>query len=179
MIKEKYVLREPLRYILKKILETIIVFLLGMILVKGNSSFAESIKKKIYNDSFSFVKLNNISKKYLGGLIPHATEVTKEVFNEIPTYQNIEELENGVKMVVGKDSSIKVLENGMIMYIDDNSITIEQIDGVKTTYNNISHKDLKLYDYLEKGEIIGLSNSNEVTIIFSKEGEKVDYHKYF
>ena len=179
MIKERYVLKQPFRNMFGKLLETIIVFLIGMIIVKGNKTLAKSLEDEIYNNSFSFTKMNTISKKYLGSLLPSVVETTKEVFNENLNYQKIEEIENGIKLTINNNTPITVLENGMVMYIDDDSLTIEQIDGVKVTYNNILHKELKLYDYLEKGDILGTSKSNEITILFTKEGESVDYKKYF
>lgn len=177
-VKEKYVLKKPIKKIINKLLEAIIVFLTGMIIVKSNPVMAKNIEKEIYNKSFSFTKMNNLSKKYFGPLIPKVTEVTQQVFNEKINYIKKEGLENGIKLTVNDNTPIAVLENGMIMNIDNNSITIEQVDGVKVIYNNILNKDFKLYDYLEKGEIIGYSASNEISIIFSKEGEKVDYQKY-
>ena len=41
-----------------------------------------------------------------------------------------------------------------------------------------SLKDYKLYDYLEKGDILGESSSNELLLSFEKGGEYYDYKNY-
>ena len=177
MIKERYVLKESVKKSIKQMLETIIILLIGMIAIKINPIMAKTIDKEVYKDSFSFQKINNISKKYLGSFIPKIVDTTQPVFNEKQLYSQKKDIENGIELTVN-NNPISVLESGMVMQINSNSITIEQVDGVKATYNNIILNNYKLYDYLEKGDILGLPVSEKITIIFTKEGEKVDYQKY-
>ena len=37
---------------------------------------------------------------------------------------------------------------------------------------------MKLYDYVEKGELLGETNNNTLFLTFQKNGEYLDYKKY-
>ena len=54
---------------------------------------------------------------------------------------------------------------------------VEQIDGIETTYSNINISDYKLYDYVEKGDLIGNALSKKLILQFQKNGEYLDYQK--
>ena len=49
MVKEKLILRKEIKIIVRKILYTIIIFLLGMIAVKKNPSLKDDINNIAYN----------------------------------------------------------------------------------------------------------------------------------
>jgi len=49
--------------------------------------------------------------------------------------------------------------------------------GVDFWYGNIASTSLKLYDYIEKGSLIGEVN-NELYMIFSKDGKYLNYEEY-
>ena len=38
--------------------------------------------------------------------------------------------------------------------------------------------NLKLYDYIEKGELLGEAKDGKVYLVFSKEGKYLDYKNY-
>ena len=44
-------------------------------------------------------------------------------------------------------------------------------------YKNLNEVEVKLYDYVEKGEILG-SVSNKLYINFEKDGKYLSYEKY-
>ena len=66
-MRERLVLRKEIKKVLNKLLLSIIVFLIGMILTK--TSFKETIKTKLYEESLPFQKLKNTYNKYLGNII--------------------------------------------------------------------------------------------------------------
>ena len=103
---------------------------------------------------------------------------TKMVLAEKIPFKNAEKTETGVKLTVSNQQTIPVLESGMIILVDHNTVIIEQIDGITATYQNIEMNQYKLYDYLEKGNCLGVSSAEEVYISFSKEGNYYDYKKY-
>ena len=59
-----------------------------------------------------------------------------------------------------------------------NSIVIQGMDEVEITYGNISNSSLKLYDYIEKGELLGEVNGNNLYLVYSKDGNNLDYEEY-
>ena len=177
-MKEKLVLRKEIKIILSKLLLSIIIFLIGMILVK--TEFKETIKTKLYEESLPFQKLRNTYNKYLGKIIK--VEKTTPVFNETLEYNKISKYKDGVKLNVSDNYMVPILESGVVVFIGEkedykNTIIVEQIDGIDTFYGNIKANNIKLYDYVEKGELLGEAN-NELYLVFQKDGVYLDYKEY-
>ena len=87
-----------------------------------------------------------------------------------------------MKLTVEDNYLVPVLESGVIIYIGEkdelgNTIIVEQIDGIETIYSNINISDYKLYDYVEKGDLIGNTLSKKLILQFQKNGEYLDYQK--
>ena len=179
-MKERLVLRKEIKKILNKLLLSIIIFLIGMILVKTKPNLKEVLKTKLYEESLPFQKLKNTYNKYVGKIIK--VEKTKPVFNETLEYNNISNYKDGVKLKVSDNYMVPVLESGVVVFIGEkenykNTIIIEQVDGVDVFYGNIKNNNIKLYDYVEKGELLGETN-NELYLVFQKDGAYIDYKKY-
>ena len=104
------------------------------------------------------------------------------VFSEKLSYKKSSNYNNGVKLIVDNNYLVPILESGIIVYsgIKDNmqTIIVEQVDGVDTYYINVNISNYKLYDYVEKGQVLGEVKSNELYLKFEKNGEQLDYKKY-
>ena len=179
-MKEHLVLRKEIRKVLNKLLLSITIFLIGMILVKTNPKLKETIKTKVYEESLPFQKLKNTYNKYLGNIVE--VEETKEVFNEKLSYTNIKKYKDGVKLQVSDNYMVPTLESGVVVFIGEkenykNTIIVEQVDGIDVFYGNIKSDNIKLYDYVEKGELLGEANK-ELYLVFQKDGEYLDYKEY-
>ena len=177
-MREHLVLRKEIKKVLNKLLLSIIIFLIGMILVK--TGLKETIKTKLYEESLPFQKLKNTYNKYLGNIIK--VEETKEVFNETLVFNNISKYKDGVKLSVSSNYMVPILESGVVVFIgekDDykNTIIVEQVDGIDVFYGNIKSNNIKLYDYVEKGELLGEANK-ELYLVFQKDGAYLDYKEY-
>ena len=77
---------------------------------------------------------------------------------------------------------VPILESGVVVFIGEkenykNTIIVEQTNGVDVFYGNIKSNNIKLYDYVEKGELLGEVNK-ELYLVFQKNGEYLDYKKY-
>ena len=179
-MKEKLVLKKEIKKVLNKLLLSIIIFLIGMILVKSNSNLKETIKTKLYEESLPFQKLKNTYNKYIGKITP--IETTQEVFNETLSYNKIIKYKDGVKLEVSDNYMVPVLESGVVVFIGEkenykNTIIVEQVDGIDVFYGNIKTNNIKLYDYVEKGELLGEANK-ELYLVFQKDGAYLDYKEY-
>lgn len=175
MVKEKLVLRKEIRKLFRKLLYTIILFLVGMILIKHNPSLKQKINNIIYEESPSYLKIRKLYNKYFSNI---KKEDTKPVFTEKLSYSKEEPYKNGVKLTVSNKYLVPILESGIIVYKDDNKITISQVNGVVVEYSNINSNNYKLYDYIEKGKLLGETKTNELYLTFEKEGKYLDYKKY-
>lgn len=183
-MKEHLVLRKELKKALNKLLLSIIIFLLGMILVKAKPNLKQVIKNKIYEESLPFQKLKTTYEKYLGNILSIDKVVKeKEVFNETLVFDNSKKYKDGVKLKVSNNYMVPIIESGVVVFIGEkenygNTIIIEQVDGIDTFYGNVKPNNIKLYDYVEKGELLGEVNDNNLYLVFQKDGKYLNYKEH-
>ena len=173
----------PFIKILNLCLFTAIIFVINLILCKSNTNYKEFIYKNVYNHNLSFSKIEGFINKYFGEYVPSVNTDVEEVFNEKLVYNSIEEIDEGVKLNVNMNDVITSFESGIVVFngIKDNlgnTLIIEQIDGNEAWYINVDTSNIDIYDYIEKGNIIGNCLSDNFTIYFKNKGEIVDYKKY-
>lgn len=177
MVREKLVLRKEVKKLIRKTMYTTIIFLIGMILVKQNPSLKNIINEKIYTESPNYLKAKKLYKKYFGSIIPQ-TKNTSPVFTEKLNYTKSTKYANGVKLKVSSNYLVPTIESGIVIYLDKEKIIVSQIDGINVEYKNITIKNYKLYDYIEKGTLLGETITDELYLTFEKDGEYLDYKKY-
>jgi len=185
-IEARLVLKRSIKRFINKVLITTIIVLIGLIIIKYNPDFKNYIKEKVYDNNINFNKTKSIYEKYFGNILSVEKNIkkTNAVFLEEINYSKIEKYNKGVKLRVSDNYMIPVIESGVIVFVGEkngyhNSIVVEQTDGVETIYGNVKINNLKLYDYVEKGELLGEVQNNEVFLSFIKEGKYLDYKKYF
>ena len=167
--------------LINKFLVVVLITIITLILLKSNSNFKEKFYKYVYQDNISFAYLNNLYKKYFGSPIPTLSDKTKATFDEKIAYDSKEKYQDGVKLKVSKNYSVPALNTGMVIFIGEkegygNTIIIEGTDGVETWYGNVK-SDLKMYDYIEKGSIIGEADEL-LYLVFKKDGNILNYEDY-
>lgn len=184
-VKEKLVLKKSIRNGLNRLLITIIIFLIGMIAIKEHPNLKTVFKENIYEKSFKFTKSKKIYEKYFGNILSLDRVLKEEqpVFNEKLAFEKSEPYQNGVKLKVSNNYMVPTLESGIVVFIGEkeklgNTIIIEQVDGVDTYYANVNINNIKLYDYIEKGELLGEVKGSNLYLVFQKNGEYLDYKKY-
>ncbi len=171
-----------IKIFLSKLLITIIITLIMLILMKSNISFKNNFYRYVYNTNFSFTKVSNLYNKYFSNIIEIPTFNEKTVFNEKISYQQKESYNEGVKLKVDNNYSIPNQESGIVVFIGTkdnygNVIIIEQTNGIDVWYGNINNVNVKLYDYIEKGKIIGEAD-NYLYLVFKKDGKILNYEDY-
>ena len=166
-----------------KLLLSIIATLIILILIKANSSFKTTFYKQVYSTNISFTNIKKFYNKYLGDT-EILNKVVKEepVFNEKMTYESQENYLDGVKLTVGKNYLVPIEESGIVVFIgnkDDykNTVIIQRIDGIDEWYGNIDNVNVKLYDYVKKGQLLGEAN-NELYLVYKKDGNVLKYEEY-
>jgi len=169
-----------------KSLICIIIFLILGILTKKDIQYKEIINNKLYEESILFSKFENLYNKYLGGIFPIeniTSNSTAPVFSETLTYKNIYDYKEGAKLEVDENYLIPSMEDGIITYIGEKEnygkvIILETEDNINIWYGNVCNYTIKLYDHLSKGDIIGETCTNELYLVYKKEGKVLDYNKY-
>lgn len=185
VLKKKLVLKKQIRIIISKTLITVIIFLIGMILVKNNSQYKNIIRETVYEKSLKFTKAKQLYQKYFGSVFSIDNLVYEEtpVFSEKINYTKQNTYKDGVALTVSKGYMVPCLESGIVVYIGNKeeygqTIIIEQINGIDVFYSNITTDNIKLYDYIEKGKYIGQTQTDKLYLVFKKNGEVLNYKEY-
>ena len=108
---------------------------------------------------------------------------SKMVFNEKLTYLSKNKYLDGVKLKVNTNYLVPIIESGIVVYIGEkegygNTIIIQGADFTDIWYGNISNTNVSLYDYVDKGSFLGEANGEEIYLVFSQDGNILDYEKY-
>ncbi len=168
-----------LKWLFKVGIVTIITLIL-LITLKANSNIKNFIYDNVYTQNISFAPINKLYKKYFGhNILFDNKENTKLVFNENLEYSAKEKIDEGLKLTVKENYLVPNLQDGLVIFTGTkdtygNVVIVQQIDGVDVWYGNLSNINVKLYDYIEKGSLIG-NCDNTLYLIHKKDGEILDY----
>lgn len=168
-----------------KILICLILFVSLLIVIKIKPSLKEQIYEVVYEDQFSFSYINNLYKKYFGNILPfeNIAPTDNSVFNEKLEYKEANLYKDGVALDVNNDYLVPILESGIVVFIGEkenygNTVIVQQINGIDVWYGNISIGDIKIYDYVEKGTLLGEVVDSKLYLVFQKEGKYLNYKDY-
>ncbi len=185
VLKKKLVLKKKIKQLLTQILLTIIIFLVGMIFIKDNPTNKQVLEEGIYEKSLKFTKVRQLYDKYFGKLFSIDKLVYEDhpVFNESITYTATNAYKDGVALTVYKNYMVPNLESGIVVFIGEKegygeTIIIEQTDGIDVFYSNITTANIKLYDYIEKGEYLGQTKTDKLYLTFQRNGTILNYKDY-
>ncbi len=167
---------------ISKILITILITLICLITLKTNTNLKQKFYHYVYEDNIKFVYFKSLYNKYFGDILPVKDKI-EPVFNEKIKYDNISKYEDGFKLKVTNNYLIPALESGMVVYIGskdklNNTVIVQQINGVDVWYGNINTVSVKLYDYIEKGSLIGEAKDDNLYLVFKKDGAILSYEDY-
>lgn len=183
-VKEEKIIKY-LRNLMMRCLFLIVIFLVLAILSKSSVEFKNYIYKNIYTDNISFSKIRKIYNKYLGGVVPlkKISNDTYPVFKEKLEYNDISKYLDGVKLEVGDNYLVPVINSGLVLYIGqkdgyNNTVIIEGENGVDIWYGNMSNVSLKLYDYVEAGSLLGEVNNNTLYLVYSEDNDFLNVEDY-
>lgn len=182
---ERKFLSNFLYSILIKTLIVIVLFLSSMIYIKQSDKNKENFKNIVYNNSLSFAKIYDVYQKYLGDVIPFKNifkDNTKLVSNEKINYESLEKKDNGYILNVTEEYTLFSLRSGIVIKIEENDeykniITIQDKTGLNISYGLLDNIDVKLYDYVEKGEILGICDK-KLYLEFKKDNKYLSYEEY-
>lgn len=170
--------------IILRILVTTIIALILLISFKMNSSFKKIFYHYVYEENFPFSVVKNFLQDKFGTSLTFDKLVTEEeVFNEKLSYKDKSLYHDGVKLTVSSEYMIPSFESGIVVYIGQKEnykqvVIVQQMNGVDVWYGNIKQANVKLYDYVEKGSLIGQVDNKTLYLVFQKEGKFIDYQNY-
>lgn len=165
---------------------TIVLTLITLIVLKSDTKLKASFYQYVYESHFSFATVNSIYEKYFGSPIPFQNVFQNNiepVFNETLTYQEQHKYKDGVELVVDQNYLVPILESGMVVFIGEkegygNTVIIQQMDGIDTWYSNLGTVNVKLYDYVEKGSLLGEVSGKSLYLVYKKNGNVLNYEEH-
>lgn len=166
-----------------KLLVSIVITLIILILIKSSDNFKNLFYKNVYSNNISFTSFKNIYNKYIGKIDLFDKVVkTETVFKENLEYKNKEKYLDGVKLSVDYNYLVPSNESGIVVFIGNkegygNTIIMQRIDGIDEWYGNVDNVNVKLYDYVKKGELLGEAN-NILYLVYKKDGNVLNYEDY-
>lgn len=171
--------KKYIKKITTKVLLTIIVTLILLIGFKTNTDFKAMFNKYVYNTSLPFIDFKELYDKYFLGKEDNETTQT---FVEKLTYSDQSLYEDGVKLTVSNNYLVPAIDSGIVVFIGDKdkygkTVIVQQMNGVDVFYGNIN-SNVNMYDYIEKGSLIGESLDDTIYLAFQKEGNFVSYKDY-
>lgn len=175
-----------IKKIIYKIIFLTIITLVLLITLKSNLNFRNIFYNYIYKDNISFASINSWYNSKFGSPLPFSdffnNNDTIPVFNEKIEYKEINKYKDGVALSVGYQYLIPSLDSGIVIFIGEKegygkTVIVQQENGVDVWYSNINEINVKLYDYIKKGSLIG--NVDETLyLVFIKNGDIVNYEEY-
>lgn len=169
--------------IVERTLISILISLLLLIGIKKDSRWKEWVYEKVYSEHLPFLEIGKWYQNLFGTTFPFSKYIdTKPVFQETLTYQSKEPYLDGVKLKVEDTYPVPVLETGLVIFVGEkegygNVVIVEQLDGLDCWYGNLTQVDVKLYDYIEAGTLLGISKQY-LYLVYKEEGEIIPYEKY-
>jgi len=177
--------KNKLKSFVSKLLILVVLFLINLIVMKSNTTYRDFIYDKIYNNNLSFTKIKEFYNKYLGGVeaLDGIVNNTTPVFNETLTYNEKSLYYDGVKLEVSNSYLVPVIQEGLVVFMGEKEnygdvIIVQGLDGVDIWYGNMANTSVKLYDYVEKGSLLGEVNDNTLYLVYSKDDKFLNYEEY-
>ena len=163
----------------------ILLLVISLVLIKYDSNNKKIISSFLNDKGLNMATINKWYKSKFGDITPFQDLVkdkTKLVFNNNLEYTSLEDHKDYIKLTVSDQYTVPVLESGIVVFSGDKdifgkTIIIEQTNGVSVWYGNIENKNLNLYDYVSKGEIVGSANK-DLYLAFQKDGKYISYKDY-
>ena len=164
-----------------KLLISVVITLVILILIKSSSNFKTIFYKEVYTTNISFAPLTEMYNKYIGNLDIFNKPGSEPVFNEKLIYNSKESYLDGVKLKLDTNL-VPINESGIVVFIGNkeeygNTIIVQRIDGVDEWYGGIVNSNVKLYDYVEKGKLLG-EVVEYLYLVYKKDGNILNYEEY-
>ena len=152
---------------------TIIIFTMLVVIISNYSpKFKSFVIDKVLNSTFDFSFINKSLNKVTNIFKREQTIVNVSKNENISS----EKYKDGIKYFIKENENIYLKESGIVTYIGEkegynNTIIIQQSNGYYAWYGNVK-ENVKLYDYVESGSIIGTA-SDEYYYVLLKDDKPV------
>lgn len=184
MTKKKKVEKPKYIKYLNRFLILVIICLISLIVLKANPSLKEKVNDLVFENNFSFAKINEVYKKYFGSSLPFYKEESVQTVSAVKLeYTKKEKYKDGVKLSLNDNYVIPSISNGLVIFEGEKEgygkvVIVQRPDNVEVWYSNLDTVSVSLYDYVKSGQTLGAAKDNTLYMYFQKEGKALDYKKY-
>lgn len=169
-----------------RVLVAIILLLLSVIFTNLSNDNLLLYKKYVLTDTLEFGSLNAWYTKTFGesalfkGVV---ADKSLAVFNEKLAYKSSSMFYDGVSLVVGTSYLTPTIESGIVVFMGEKdnfgeTIIIQGVDGIDYWYGNIKNSNVKMYEYVEAGSLLGETITEELYMAFVKDGVFLNYEEH-
>lgn len=171
--------KKYLKFLTIRILLSIILFLTISIFVNSSNKNLLIYKKYCYDKNLNYSKFTSIYNKYFGKVLPEAKQIS--VSKGVIEYSEVNSYKDGA--VLKTNSAIYPYKSGIVVFVGekedyDDTIIIQGMDGIDYWYSNVTDINVKLYDYVETSDIIANPKEDKLYVLFSKDGNFLNYEDY-
>lgn len=168
--------------LISRLLISVILFLTIISITNFKSDYRKLFKNIALDRNLSFNKITNTYNKYFGKIIPLKEETEEMVFDEKITYKDIKEENNVYTLKVNKNYLVPVINSGLVVFIGEkdnlgNTVIIQGIDNIDYWYSNVTNLNVKLYDYVSKGSMLGNAIDDNIKLTFIKDNKNLKYEE--
>ncbi len=168
-----------------KLLICVLIVISVLIVIKIDKDNSGKISSFLYDNNISFARINKWYNEHFGDVLPFSGDVKSSVtpvFSESLEYKDASIYKDGVSLSVDDSYLVPILNDGIVVFSGlkegyGGVVIIQQSDGVDVWYGNIENINVKLYDYVSKGEFLGEVHSN-LYLVFQKDGKYLDYKEF-
>ena len=170
------------KYIITKILLSIVFLMSSLIFIKLDDNNKLLYKKEVLTNSLSFTSINNWYEKYFGSVAP-VVKNEKLVFSDDMIVSEIKDYDTYELLSLKSSNAVSSITGGIVVYIGnkDNlgeTIIVQGNDGFDIWYGNMENINVKLYDYIEGGSIIGSAINNKLKLSIRDNDKYIKYEEY-
>ena len=161
---------------------SVILVLLCAIFVNLSDKNLIFFKDHFFNETLAFTKINSLYTEYFGNIVPESLGNTLPVFETGKKYTNITKEENSYRVDL-TSNVLPFLESGVVVFLGEKegygkTMIVQGVDGVDIWYSNLENYNVTLYDYVEKGNIVGEFKENKALLTFIENGQNIGYENY-
>jgi len=183
---KKTEIKKYINGLISRLLISVIVFFSCIIFINSNKQNRDLFNTQVLSNNISFTKITNWYNKYFGDVLPIKGfgKDTETVFNEKIIYSEIENYKDGFALKVEENYLLSSVSEGIVVFIGNkenygNTVIVQGENEVDYWYGNVDNLSINLYDYINKGDLIGTTNGDTLYLVLQKDGEYLDYDEVF
>lgn len=167
---------------LSKFLLAVIFFLVSIIYTNMSDKNLLLYKEYVLTESLPFTKIKGWYEDLFGEVLPKDNN-TMMVFDGKIVYKEIDDYKEGEALTISNNALINSITSGVVVFIGEkegygNVVIIQGIDGADIWYGNLTNVSVGLYDYIEKGTVIGELTNDKLYLVIKKDNNYIKYEDY-